>query len=49
MAEVLPHRAAMIAIVVHDAADPTLGRCDSQVEFELTLDLLPDDLERPRG
>jgi hypothetical protein len=29
-------------------ADPTLGWCDSQTEFEFTLDLLLDGLERER-
>lgn len=49
MAEALPHLTAMVATEVHDAADPTLGWCDSQVEFEFTLDLLLDGLERLRG
>ncbi|WP_433530648.1 TetR/AcrR family transcriptional regulator [Micromonospora sp. CA-263727] len=49
MAEALPHLTAMVAAEVHDAADPTLGWCDSQVEFEFTLDLLFDGLERTRG
>lgn len=46
MAEALPHLTAMLAAEVHDMADPTLGWCDSQVEFEFTLDLLLDGLER---
>ncbi|RIV38858.1 TetR/AcrR family transcriptional regulator C-terminal domain-containing protein [Micromonospora radicis] len=49
MAEQLPHLTAMVAAEAHDAADPTLGWCDSQVEFEFTLDLLFDGLERARG
>lgn len=49
MAERLPHLTAMVAAEVHDAADPTLGWCDSQVEFEFTLDLLFDGLERARS
>ena len=49
MAEALPHLTAMVAAEVHDVADPTLGWCDSQVEFEFTLDLLLDGLERLRG
>ncbi|MEV4626485.1 TetR/AcrR family transcriptional regulator [Micromonospora sp. NPDC049523] len=49
MAEALPHLTAMVASEVHDVSDPTLGWCDSQVEFEYTLDLLFDGLERARG
>lgn len=49
MAERLPHLTAMVAAEAHDATDPTLGWCDSQVEFEFTLDLLFDGLERARG
>ncbi|MFJ6199332.1 TetR/AcrR family transcriptional regulator C-terminal domain-containing protein [Micromonospora sp. NPDC092111] len=48
MAEALPHLTAMVAAEAHDPADPTLGWCDSQVEFEFTLDLLLDGLERAR-
>jgi AcrR family transcriptional regulator len=48
MAEAMPHLAAMMAAEVHAATDPTLGWCDSQVEFEFTLDLLLDGLERLR-
>ena len=40
---------AMVEAEAHDVADPTLGWCDSQVEFEFTLDLLLDGLERLRG
>ncbi|WBB79754.1 TetR/AcrR family transcriptional regulator C-terminal domain-containing protein [Micromonospora sp. WMMD882] len=49
LAEQLPHLAAMVAAETHDAADPTLGWCDSQTEFEFTLDLLFDGLERARS
>ncbi|TBL41998.1 MULTISPECIES: TetR/AcrR family transcriptional regulator C-terminal domain-containing protein [unclassified Micromonospora] len=49
MAERLPHLTAMVAAEAHDADDPTLGWCDSQVEFEFTLDLLFDGLARARG
>jgi AcrR family transcriptional regulator len=49
MAEALPHMTAMVAAEVHDVADPTLGWCDSQTEFEFTLDLLLDGLERLRS
>jgi AcrR family transcriptional regulator len=49
MAAALPHLTAMVASEIHDAGDPTLGWCDSQVEFEFTLDLLLDGLSRMRG
>lgn len=49
MAEALPNLTAMMAAEAHDVADPTLGWCDGQVEFEFTLDLLLDGLERLRG
>jgi AcrR family transcriptional regulator len=49
MAEAVPHLTAMMAAEVHDATDPTLGWCDSQVEFEFTLDLLLNGLEHLRG
>ena len=49
MAGALPHLTAMVAHEMHDATDPTLGWCDSQVEFEFTVDLLLDGLERLRG
>ena len=48
MAAALPHITAMVAAEIHDAGDPTLGWCDSQTEFEFTLDLLLDGLERLR-
>jgi AcrR family transcriptional regulator len=49
MAEALPHLSAMMEAEAHDAADPTLGWCDSQVEFEFTIDLLLDGIERTGG
>jgi len=49
MAEAMPHLTAMVAAEVHDVSDSTLGWCDSQVEFEFTLDLLLNGLERLRG
>ncbi|WP_327011340.1 TetR/AcrR family transcriptional regulator C-terminal domain-containing protein [Dactylosporangium sp. NBC_01737] len=49
MAEAMPHLTAMMAAEIHAATDPTLGWCDSQVEFEFTLDLLLDGLERLRA
>lgn len=49
MADALPHLTAMVAAEIHDTADPTLGWCDNQVEFEFTLDLLLNGLERIRA
>ncbi|WP_203711074.1 TetR/AcrR family transcriptional regulator [Asanoa siamensis] len=49
LAEALPHITAMVAHEMHGAGDPTLGWCDSQVEFEFTLDLLLDGLDRLRA
>jgi AcrR family transcriptional regulator len=49
MAEAMPHLAAMVAAEVHDATDPTLGWCDSQTEFEFTLDLILNGLDRLRS
>jgi AcrR family transcriptional regulator len=46
MAATLPHLTAMVAAELHDVTDPALGWCDSQTEFEFTLDLLFDGLER---
>jgi AcrR family transcriptional regulator len=49
MAASMPHMTAMMAAELHHVADPMLGFCDSQVEFEFTLDLLLDGLDRARG
>lgn len=46
LAETIPHLTAMAAAELHDNDDPTLGWCDSQAEFEFTLDLLLDGLAR---
>ncbi len=46
MAAALPHLTAMIAAEVHDSAEDPLGWCDSQSEFEFTLDLLLQGLDR---
>ena len=46
LAEMLPHLTAMAQAELHDADDPTLGWCDSQAEFEFTLDLILDGLAR---
>lgn len=45
----VPNLAAMLAEVVHDAPDATLGWCDDQTEFEFGLDLLLEGLERRRA
>lgn len=42
MAEALPHITAMVASEIHTSDGDTLGWCDSQDEFEFTLDLLLD-------
>jgi hypothetical protein len=42
MAEALPHITAMVASEIHIHGGDTLGWCDSQDEFEFTLDLLLD-------
>ena len=46
MSEQYPNIAAMMMEITHDA-DTTLGQgCDDQVEFEFTLDLILDGLDR---
>lgn len=46
MADMLPHVMAMVASEIHDNDGDMLGWCDSQAEFEFTLDLLLDGLAR---
>lgn len=46
MAEMFPHMAAMVAAELHDNAEDPLGWCDSQLEFEFTLELILDGLSR---
>jgi AcrR family transcriptional regulator len=48
IAEKLPHLTAMVAAEIHRAGEDSIGWCDSQSEFEFTLDLLIDGLERIR-
>ena len=48
MAEQLPHLVGMLAEVMHDDPDSTLGWCDDQSEFEFGIDLLLDGLDRLR-
>lgn len=45
----LPHLSAMAAAEVHDHDGDVLGWCDSQAEFEFTLDLLLEGLARRAG
>lgn len=46
MAEVLPHLTSMMASEIQIHQGDTLGWCDSQDEFEFTLDLLLDGFAR---
>ncbi|MFD6138712.1 TetR/AcrR family transcriptional regulator [Promicromonospora sp. NPDC060271] len=46
MADQVPHMVEMLAAVSHDDADPTLGWCDDQTEFEFGLDIILDGLDR---
>lgn len=46
LADALPHLTAMVASEAHDHNEDPLGWCDSQNEFEFTLDLLLDGLAR---
>ncbi|WP_342780385.1 TetR/AcrR family transcriptional regulator C-terminal domain-containing protein [Catellatospora sichuanensis] len=48
MAVRLPNLVGMLAEVMHDDPDSTLGWCDDQSEFEFGLDLLLDGLDRRR-
>jgi AcrR family transcriptional regulator len=48
LAPQLPYLVNMLAEVVHDDPDSTLGWCDDQTEFEFGLDLLLDGLEKRR-
>jgi hypothetical protein len=49
MMALTPHITAMLADVMHDDPESTLGWCDDQSEFEFGLDLLLDGLERRAG
>ena len=49
MADQFPHLVAMMADIVHDDPDTTIGWCDDQTEFEFGLDVLLDGLERRRA
>ncbi len=49
LAPQLPYLVGMLADVVHDDPDTTLGWCDDQTEFEFGLDLLLTGLEARRA
>jgi AcrR family transcriptional regulator len=49
MADQFPNLAAMLAEVVHDDPESTLGWCDDQTEFEFGLDVILDGLDRLRA
>lgn len=46
MAEQFPHTSAMVAAELHAEGEVSLGWCDTQTEFEFTLGLLLDGLDR---
>ncbi|MDI1464083.1 TetR/AcrR family transcriptional regulator [Catellatospora sp. KI3] len=48
MAPRLPNLMGMLAEVVHDDPDSTVGWCDDQTEFEFGLDIILDGLDRLR-
>jgi AcrR family transcriptional regulator len=48
LAAKLPHLTAMVAAEIHANDGDVLGWCDSREEFEFTLDLLLEGLERRR-
>lgn len=45
MAGMLPYLSAMMQHEIHRAEDPRVGWCDTQEEFEYTLNLLLDGIE----
>lgn len=45
----LPNIAGMLSAVAHDDPDSTLGWCDDQTEFEFSIDVLLDGLEKRLG
>ena len=49
MMEHLPYMAGMMMEITHDDPDSTLGWCDDQTEFEFSLDLILEGLERLRA
>ncbi len=49
MAGMLPHLTAMVASEIHATDGDMLGWCESQSEFEFTLDLMLDGFARQLG
>lgn len=49
MADRFPHIVGMMSEITHDDVDTSLGWCDDQFEFEFSLDLILDGLERVRA
>ena len=49
MAAQFPNLAGMLAGIVHDDPETTLGWCDDQEEFEFGLDVILDGLDRLRA
>jgi AcrR family transcriptional regulator len=49
MAAAFPHLGAMMADIVHEGGETSIGWCDDQTEFEFGLDVLLDGLERRRA
>ncbi|MEU4288154.1 TetR/AcrR family transcriptional regulator C-terminal domain-containing protein [Kribbella sp. NPDC026596] len=48
LADQLPNLVGMLSEIAHDDPDSTLGWCDDQAEFEFSLDLILDGLDRLR-
>ena len=48
LADQLPNLVGMLTEIAHDEPDSTLGWCDDQAEFEFSLDLILDGLDRLR-
>lgn len=49
LADQLPNLVGMLADIVHDDPNSTLGWCDDQAEFEFGLDVILDGLDKMRG
>jgi len=48
LADQVPNLIGMMTEIAHDDPDSTLGWCDDQTEFEFSLDLILDGLDRIR-
>jgi AcrR family transcriptional regulator len=48
LADQVPNLVGMLTEIAHDDPDSTLGWCDDQAEFEFSLDLILDGLDRLR-